>query len=142
MNPKKRVIVDTNILISATLRPFSVPRALVTAVLTHHVVLFSRETYAEVSDRILRPKFDPYASRRERLHFLETLFSASEWVSVHTTVMDCRDPDDNTFLALALDGTADAIVTGDQDLLSLHPYGRVSILTPSSFLAIHAPSGM
>jgi len=135
MNPRQRVIVDTNILISATLRPLSVPRALVTEVLIHHVMLFSRETFAEISDRFLRPKFDPYASRWERLHLLEILFSASEWVSVHTTVNDCRDPDDNAFLALAIDGTADTIVTGDQDLLALHPYGRVSILTPTAFLA-------
>ena len=134
MNPKQRVIVDTNVIISAALRPHSIPRALVTEVLHHHVPLLSRETYAEVSERLLRPKFDPYASRWERLHLLEMLFFASERITVHTTVNDCRDPSDNAFLALAIDGDADTIITGDRDLLELNPHGRVSILTPAAFL--------
>jgi len=40
----------------------------------------------------------------------------------------------NAFLALAVDGEADAIVTGDRDLLALHPYAPIAILSPRDFL--------
>lgn len=134
MSHKLRVIIDTNVLISAALRPRSLSRTVVTEVLLHHVPLLSRETFAEVSERLLLPKFDSYASREERLHFLEMLFFASERIAVQTVVTACRDPKDNAFLALAVDGKADVIVTGDRDLLVLHPYEGIAIETPRAFL--------
>ena len=50
------------------------------------------------------------------------------------TVSDCIDPDDNRILECALEARAQAIVTGDNHLLKLHPYGEISILTPKQFL--------
>jgi predicted nucleic acid-binding protein len=50
------------------------------------------------------------------------------------TVRDCRDPKDDKLLELALSGRADLILTGDEDLLVLHPWRGVSILTPSAYL--------
>lgn len=46
----------------------------------------------------------------------------------------CRDPKDDKFLELAIDGRADAIVTGDQDLLVLHPFRGIAVLTPAEYL--------
>ena len=46
----------------------------------------------------------------------------------------CRDPADDMFLALALEGHAEIILTGDQDLLVLHPFRGVAILEPREFL--------
>lgn len=46
----------------------------------------------------------------------------------------CRDPDDDRVLAAALAGAADAIVTGDEDLLVLHEFQGIRILTPRRFL--------
>jgi predicted nucleic acid-binding protein len=43
-------------------------------------------------------------------------------------------PNDNAFLALAIDAASDAIVTGDHDLLAVHPHGAIAILTPRTFL--------
>ena len=47
----------------------------------------------------------------------------------------CRDSRDNKFLALALIADADAIVSSDEDLLTLHPWRGIPILTPTQFLA-------
>ena len=55
-------------------------------------------------------------------------------VEVTTVVTDCRDVKDNKFPELAIDGQAECIVTGDKDLLVLHPYRNISILTPNAFL--------
>lgn len=49
-------------------------------------------------------------------------------------VTACRDPKDNHILETALAGRADAIVSGDADLLALHPFNGVPILSPTDFL--------
>ena len=71
----------------------------------------------------------------ERLEFLATLVREAELVVVTEVVTDCRDPKDNKFLELALSGQATHIVSGDGDLLVLHPFRGVLILTPQAFLA-------
>ena len=53
---------------------------------------------------------------------------------VLTEVEVCRDPDDNQVLALALDSGSDYIITGDRDLLVLHPWRGVKIVPPHTFL--------
>ena len=60
-------------------------------------------------------------------------------IQSHTTVTDCRDPKDNKFLALAIDAGAKTIVTGDKDLLVMHPYQGITICTPAEFLS-HQPA--
>ena len=50
-------------------------------------------------------------------------------------VRECRDPKDDKFLELALDGQADLLVTGDEDLLALHPWRGIPILSPANYLA-------
>jgi uncharacterized protein len=55
-------------------------------------------------------------------------------VIIHETVTACRDPKDDKFLELAVNASADIIVTGDEDLLVLHPFRGISILRPADFL--------
>jgi putative PIN family toxin of toxin-antitoxin system len=50
-------------------------------------------------------------------------------------VRECRDHKDDKFLELALDGQADLLVTGDEDLLALHPWRGIPILSPADYLA-------
>lgn len=57
-------------------------------------------------------------------------------IEVHDLVTECRDPNDNKFLELALSGQGSHIVTGDVDLLVLHPFRGIAIVTPQSFLTI------
>ena len=59
-----------------------------------------------------------------------------ETVRVSEIVTDCRDPKDNKFLELALSGKADFIITGDDDLLNLHPWRGIAILSPADYLAL------
>jgi predicted nucleic acid-binding protein len=51
-------------------------------------------------------------------------------------VQACRDPDDDKFLEVAMSGGADWIVTGDADLLALHPFEGIAIVTPADFLRL------
>ena len=94
--------------------------------------------YLELEGVLLRPKFDRYASREKRVELLDLFPSVAEWIGVSSTVTECRDPDDNKFLELAMDGDADFLITGDQDLLMLaetaHLAWRFRIVTPRKFL--------
>jgi len=53
-------------------------------------------------------------------------------------VHDCRDPKDNKFLEVAVNGEADVMVTGDEDLLVLNPYRGIRIVSPSAYVAAEA----
>jgi putative PIN family toxin of toxin-antitoxin system len=56
-------------------------------------------------------------------------------VDIPFPIRACRDPRDDKFLEVAVHGRADLIVTGDTDLLALHPFRGISILTPAEYVA-------
>jgi predicted nucleic acid-binding protein len=60
--------------------------------------------------------------------------SDAETVEVIEVIADCRDPKDSKFLELGVDGNASHIISGDADLLILHPFRGISIVTPQGFL--------
>ena len=135
----ERVVVDTNVLISAALRPHGPPRSVVEAVReARGVLLFSEQTFDELRSRFLRPKFDRYVGRQGRAVYLAQLEAVSEWVSIVGAKLGCRDPDDDKLLETALMGTADCLVTGDRDLLEMSPFQDIPIVTPVDFLDVWA----
>lgn len=89
----------------------------------------------ELADVLARPKFDPYATIAERQEFLRLVVRVAERVPIIHIVEACRDPTDDKFLELAVNGAAERIVTGDADLLALHPFRGIEILTPARYLA-------
>ncbi len=131
----ERVVVDTNVLISAALRPTGPPRAILDALRARDgILLFSDETFDELRARILLPKFDRYVRPDARAVFLAQLEAVSAWVSIVGATLGCRDPNDDKFLETALQGQADSLVTGDEDLLVLSPFQGIPILTPRDWL--------
>jgi putative PIN family toxin of toxin-antitoxin system len=135
MTSNMRVVMDTNVVVSAVLLPRSMARRAFDQVLERGTLLISLATVAELNDVLRRPRFDPYIHADERLRFLATLVRDAELVEVTEVVTDCRDPKDNKFLELALNGKATHIVSGDVDLLVLHPFHGIPILTPHGFVA-------
>ncbi len=91
---------------------------------------------AGLAETLVRPKFDSYVSRPDRQKFFELDARVSEWVPITTTIRLCRDPKDDKFLELAIDGKADWIITSDKDLLALSPFQSTSIMTPSASLLL------
>jgi putative PIN family toxin of toxin-antitoxin system len=82
-----------------------------------------------------RPKFDRYVTIEERQGFLRQLGEIAEVIEILTPVRACRDPRDDKFLEVAVNGAADLVVTGDADLLALHPFRGIAILTQAAYLA-------
>lgn len=129
-----RCVVDTNVLVSAAAFSSSIPRQAVTQAFERGVLLLSEATMNELKEVLSRSKFDRYISRRERALFLAQLESVSEIVPVIQLVRECHDPKDDKFLEVALNGRADVILTGDRDLLAMHPWRGVAILPPKNYL--------
>ncbi|WP_243147552.1 putative toxin-antitoxin system toxin component, PIN family [Scytonema sp. UIC 10036] len=59
-----------------------------------------------------------------------------KFVEITENIDICRDPKDNKYLELALSGQATCIISGDNDLLVLHPFQEISILTIQEFLEL------
>lgn len=114
----------------------SVPRRALDRALESGTILLSLPVLAEMNDVLGSRRFRKYVSEEDRRRFLGALVREAEWVGVTTSVRASRDPKDDKFLELALDGQATHLVTGDRDLLELHPFKGVSILTPTAFLEL------
>jgi len=129
-----RLVLDTNLWISRLLVPGGTAARAVDRALAWGTPLVSEDTLRELSSVLARPKFDPYVSIEDRRHFLRLLGGVVRVVPILHKVAACRDPKDDKFLHVALNGAAEFIVTGDADLLTLHPFHGVQIVTPSAFL--------
>jgi putative PIN family toxin of toxin-antitoxin system len=135
MIAKQRVVLDTNALVSRLLMPNSVPARAVRLAVAEDRILASDDTLMELANVLSRPKFDPYVSVEERQTFLRLFGRIAEQVQIIHVVRACRDPKDDKFLELAANGSADMIVSGHNDLLALHPFRGIPILSPAAFLA-------
>ena len=130
----KRFVLDINVLISALLLADSTPARAFRAATEQGEILLSEAVFKELNSVLGREKFDRYILWDERQRFLAALLLQSTLVEIHEMISVCRDPDDNHILELAVNGRANCIITGDRDLLILHPFRTISILTPTQFI--------
>ncbi|WP_242048985.1 putative toxin-antitoxin system toxin component, PIN family [Planktothrix sp. FACHB-1365] len=128
-------IFDANIIISAVLLPESKPDLAIRKAQNSGNILMSPEIWAELEQVLARPKFDRYISLEDRSKFLQDFFDTVILVmEVTEKIQECRDPKDNKYLELAVNGQADYIITGDADLLVLNPFREKPVITVSDFL--------
>jgi putative PIN family toxin of toxin-antitoxin system len=130
-----RVVLDTNVVVSALLLADSVPRQAFDKALDHGEIIISTPVLLELAEVLARDKLNKYLTEQERMRFLVALLKESEMVGITEQISGCRDPDDNKFLELAVCGNADVLVTGDDDLLVLNPFRGIAVLTPRDFLS-------
>jgi putative PIN family toxin of toxin-antitoxin system len=139
MSRSYRVVLDTSMLVSAALYTGSIPDQALTKALESFDLCASVETLTELEQVLDRGKFDRYRDRDSRHAFVATirrrsLLFAVEFTDLSAVAPLCRDSKDNTFLALALATEADVLVSSDEDLLVLHPWRGIPIITPAEFL--------
>ena len=128
-----RLVLDTNVLVSALLFSAGTTSWLREAWQSRVVVpLASHDTTSELIRVFHYPKFHLTADEREDLLAEYLPWCEAVTVSAPPAVPECRDPFDRPFLELALAGRADALVTGDGDLLALAPAFPIPVLTPSA----------
>jgi len=129
-----RVVVDTNVLVSALIKKVK-PLELVQTLLEKHTVILSSQMLAELADVLSRDKFTVTKDQIDL--FISLLLSKStiESVSGNLNVI-LKDPDDNIVLLTAVIGRADYIVSGDKHLLTLGKFESLEIVTISQMLEI------
>lgn len=129
------VVLDTNVLVSGALLPRSTTGKVFEFAVFQDSLLFSEPTLSELRAVQSRPKFQRYLDLVRRDRFIARCIEASSVVEIHRRISACRDPDDDKFLEVAVNGGARCIVTGDADLLALHPFEGIAIMPPSDYLA-------
>lgn len=134
MTSNVRAVLDTNVAVSAALLPGSTARRAFDLALEQGTSLISIATLAELNGVLRRSRFDRYLLVEERLEFLAALVRESELVEVSVALSVCRDPKDDKFLELALSGTATHVISGDGDLLAMHPFRGIAIVSPRDFV--------
>ncbi len=137
MKQIKFFVFDTNSLISAALISSSVNARALDAALNNGRLVISEPVLREFADVIFRKKFDTYfLDDTERLEALDKIEGNAVIFSPKEIVTSCRDPKDNKVLELAIAADASCIITGDKDLLMLHPFRNIPVLTAVDFLNI------
>ncbi|HYH37240.1 MAG TPA: putative toxin-antitoxin system toxin component, PIN family [Azospirillum sp.] len=140
MPDARRFVLDTNVLVSAALLPeggvrrYEPTRLCVETARRDGVLLVSDATLAELREVLLRPAFDHLKPRPDREAFLAAVAAEAERVEPAEERRLCSDPDDDKFLAVALAGDADVLLTEDKAVLALKTVGRTRILRPIAFL--------
>ena len=81
-----------------------------------------------------RSKFEKYLTLEQRFVTINEFRAKAFLINADISISECRDPKDNKFLELAVEANASCIVTGDKDLLELHPFRGIAILTAAAFL--------
>lgn len=131
---RERVVIDTNVFVSGVLSSTSAPARCVEAVVSSGQLVATEATLKELFERLLSPKFDPYLTRARREELLSRLVSVVEIIEVVQQVRACRDPHDDKLLEAAVNSRAGVTITGDKDLLELHPFRGIAILGPAAYL--------
>ena len=134
MRMTKSFVFDSNTLISGFMFRNSIPRAAYNKAVKIGVLTASIETFNEFKTTFSRAKFDAYISQQDRLLVFEELEEILEFSLIKDRIIVCRDPKDDKYLELAVSVQADCIVTGDKDLLVLHPFRGIPIMNASDFL--------
>ena len=132
-----RIVVDTNIFVSAPLKQTSLPAIALHEAGQHYTLLKSAATEAQFLEVIAR-SYLASLIRPEARDWVRQLMASAEPVTITEHVAVCRDPTDDKFLDLAISGQADLILTGDKDLLVLNPFRGIRIVAPATFaMAAH-----
>jgi putative PIN family toxin of toxin-antitoxin system len=132
-----RAVVDTNVLVRALIKPHgTVGPVLLRLRHGEYTLLYAGSLLEELVDVLNRPRIrEKYRLTDPDIQTVVSLILLrGEVVVPEGRITACRDPKDDKFLEVAVAGKADVIVSGDQDLLVLHPFAGIPIVPPAAFL--------
>jgi len=129
---QSRIVIDTNLWISYLItKGFKRLDKLIYSDKAR--LVFSQELIDEFIEVAKRSKFSKYFSSEDVSRLLEVFDAFGEFVIVKNNINVCRDLKDNFLLSLSIDGQANYLITGDNDLLELKNFGKTKILTIANF---------
>jgi uncharacterized protein len=132
-----RVVLDTNVLVSALLKPHSTPELVIPLILEKQVILYLSEAIAVEYDEVLMlPKFRSLDPNKVE-SFLHRL-KAEAWLvspKIHLDIVE-TDLGDNKFLECAEEAKADFLITGNTQHFPFKKFQKTRIVSPAEFLAV------
>lgn len=136
--PKNRplkIIIDTNLWVSFIIsKKFNIFDKLLFSGRVR--ILFSKELIDEIRETILKPKLKNYFGGQALEKMLLAFDPFVDLIEIKSDVAICRDPEDDFLLALAKDGKADYLITGDNDLLELVKFDKTEIIKIADFFKL------
>jgi uncharacterized protein len=135
-----RVVLDTNVLVSALLQPLGPPAQVFLLTLGGTVQMcVSSSIFAEYEEVIRRPRF---RRTEETVSVaLDAIRTKALWVKPEDSVRACSDPDDDVFLECAQASSASYLVTGNVRDFPAR-WGSTAVVSPRQFLDIVADNGI
>lgn len=140
MSDRPRFVLDTNVLVDAVCFARSFGRRAFSRATQAGVIVLSPAALAEFIEVMRRPRLQRYVTEEELQAFVQFLTEEAEPIAPVERIQACRDPKDDKFLELAWAAKAAAILSRDDDLLALHPFRGIDILTPQAFVEAAEPA--
>jgi putative PIN family toxin of toxin-antitoxin system len=128
-----RIVLDTNVLIAALIARGTCHELLEHCIVQHELIT-SEFILDELREKLINKFKYSVAIADEAIVVLRSRMRVT--VPSPLDIPVCRDADDDNILAAGVDGNCDCIVTGDKDLLVLHPHQAIAILSPCAFLDV------
>ena len=128
-----RLVLDTNVLVSAIFSPLSISAKILNWGEDNGVILYSTDTLTEVLTVLERSRFSKYIDPDDIDGLSIRIKTAWLFIEILNRVQLCRDPKDDKFIDLVLNGEASHLITGDNDLLVLNQIEKTSIINPRTF---------
>jgi len=132
-----KIVLDTNVLVSALLKSNSLPGRILDLILGRQVILaVDHRIFAEYRDVLYRPELE--LPKKEVADLLDFLWHSSERVQAVKLPIQLPDTDDIMFVEVAVSSFADALVTGNVKHFPTPQRHGVHLLTPRQFLDVWA----
>ena len=134
-----RVVIDTNIFLSASISRNGVPARAIKLAFALFEPVYSRDTILELADKLNSEKMARWIDTTERMRLMAFVLREANLVERVPPVHLMSDPGDDMFAALALAAGARAIVTGDKQFLAASTVGKIPILSARQFVNQFGP---
>jgi uncharacterized protein len=132
-----RLVIDTNVLISAAIKPAGLQRTVLLLAITKPARLYvSRPILEEYGEALARPELKIRKGLRHQL--LQLIKNHSYSIAPTRRLEATADPDDNIFLECADAAKADYLVTGNQRHFPRF-WKKTKVITPREFIGLAAP---
>ena len=132
-----RLVIDTNILVSAALKPDGLQRAVLVLAMTRPTRLYvTKAILAEYGEVLARPEFKIRKGLRQQL--LQLIKNHAQLVNPARALQVAKDPDDNKFLECADAARVDYLITGNQRHFPKF-WKNTKVITSREFISIVAP---
>ena len=133
-----KVVLDTNVLVSALLKPDSVPELVISLILENQLLLCLSESIATEYEEVLEREKFKKLNRKKVKALISRLKSEAHWVNPVVRLNVAHDPEDNKFLECAQEAGADFLITGNTKHFPPKRFQKTLIVSPAEFLSLIA----